>query len=71
MDDIINDLGDGRTRLIFELVHDDLVYRDALYYDTDSYKKMKAADIAADKQARFDAWVLAITPVEETPPATV
>lgn len=70
MDDIINDMGDGRTQLIFEMAHDELIYRDALYYDTAAFKKMKAADIAADKQARFDAWVLAITPIEETPPAT-
>lgn len=62
MTDIITILGD-QVQIIFEMEHEGLVYRDALYYPQTDYDSMDQSQIDSEKQARFDAWVSIITPV--------
>lgn len=75
MEDIIETTEDGMVRIIFEKMHEDLVYRDAIYYKSDEYATIDPAEIEAEKVRRFNNWVTVITtpapelpaPIESTP----
>lgn len=51
---------DGIIRIIFEKTDGTNNYRDALYYPQSLYATLTEADIEAEKQKRFDNWLLII-----------
>jgi hypothetical protein len=68
MEDIIN-RQEEKVQIIFERTHNNLIFRDALWFSDQEYAAITVEEILAMQEERFNNWITFInTPsVEEVP----